>query len=277
MKQSRVSIIIPAKNSATMLSACLQSIAGQSYEDIEIIIVDSNSADGTKALAKKYGAILMQYVPKVPKGTFDAPYKRNYGVAHAHGTYVYIVDADMELPKGLIAEAVKLCEKGADAVILPEDSFGIGPWARAKNLERQCYWGDDTIEAPRFFKKSVWHDFGGLDESLGGGGDDWDMYEKLKYEGYHVMRTKLKVAHNEGKLHLWALMRKRFMYGRDSVQYIRKRPIAGFVSYFPVRKAYIKNWRLFISRPKDSVYFIIMRSAEYLAGLSGIIFSYIIK
>jgi len=277
MTNPLVSIIIPTKNPGDILENCLKSISTQTYKKIEIIIVDGNSKDHTKALAKKYKAKIFQYKPRVPKGFFDAPHRRNYGVKKAKGTFVYYLDSDMELPKGLIKEAVSLCTKKYEALILPEDSFGVGIWAKAKNLERRCYWGDDTIEAPRFFKKSVWKKVGGLDESLGGGGDDWDMYQKLLTNGYKVGRTKNIVLHNEGNLKLGKLFRKRFMYGRDSVKYISKRPKAGFMSYIPFRKAYFKNWRLFVERPGDSFYFIIMRTTEYVAGFSGIIVSSIKK
>lgn len=272
-KKITVSIIIPTKNSERFLDNCLRSIQIQSYKDIEVIVVDGKSTDTTLYIAEKYHATVYSYTPPVEKGTFDAPHKRNFGVAKAKGKYVYYVDTDMELPKGLIAEAVGLFDQGYDALIVPENSFGKGIWASAKNLERQCYWGDDSIEAPRFFRKKVWQKLGGLDESLGGGGDDWDLYQKAKEEGYKIGRTKNMVQHNEGALSLMALCRKRFMYGRDSVKYITKRPGAGAKSYFPIRKAYVKNWRLFLRRPKDSCAFIVMRSMEYLAGFSGIIYS----
>jgi hypothetical protein len=209
----------------------------------------------------------------VPKGTFDAPHRRNHGAALANGQYIYYVDADMELQPDVVAEAVALCTGDMKAVILPEDSFGEGPWARAKNLERRCYWGDDTVEAPRFFPVPVWNELGGLDESLGGGGDDWDLYEKFKERGYRAARTQSLVRHNEGALSLKKLMKKRFMYGRDSAKYVAKRPAAGLISYFPIRMAYLRNWRLFLSRPMDSVCFVVMRTFEYGAGAVGAIYS----
>lgn len=277
MRNRKVSIIIPTKNSDRFLENTLKSIKKQTYNDIEVLIVDGKSTDKTLTIAQKYKAMVLTYVPKVPMGTFDAPHKRNYGVKKARGAYVYYVDADMELKPNVIKEAVALAENGADAIIVPEDSFGEGIWAQAKNLERRCYWGDDTIEAPRFFKKNVWLEIGGLDESLGGGGDDWDLHQKLKDKGYSVARTRSLVMHNEGKLSLKALCRKRFMYGRDTLKYIQKRPRAGSKSYFPIRKAFLKNWRLFVQRPKDTGAFIIMRSAEYLSGFSGIIYTMIKK
>jgi glycosyltransferase involved in cell wall biosynthesis len=277
MNKPFVSIIIPTVNSDFFLENCLISIQNQSYSHREVIIVDGNSQDNTLQLAKKYKATVYQYNPKVPKGFFDAPQRRNYGVNKAKGTFVYYLDADMELPKELISEAVSLSLSGYDAVILPEDSFGEGIWARAKNLERQCYWGDDSIESPRFVKKSVWVALGGLDESLGGGGDDWDFYQKLQERGYKVGRAKNIVLHNEGKLLLKKLIKKRFMYGKDSIKYVSKRPKAGFLSYTPFRPAYFKNWRLFMNRPTDSFFFVIMRTAEYFSGFSGILMSSIKK
>jgi arabinofuranan 3-O-arabinosyltransferase len=273
----RVSIIIPVKNSATFLRACLESISKQTYSNIEVLLIDSGSTDDTTSLAKKFHAKVLQFTPKIAAGRFEATQKRNYGVANASGKYVYYVDADMELPSELIEQAVALCKAGSAAVILCEDSFGEGIWARAKNLERMCYWGDDSIEAPRFFKKSVWDEVGGLDEEVGGGGDDWDLFQKLKDHGYQVSRTEAKVRHNEGRLTLSHLWKKRFMYGRDSLLYIKKRPSAGVASYFPIRKAYLRNWRLFVSRPVDALCMITMRCVEYLAGFCGIVTSMVQK
>lgn len=272
-----VSVLIPTRNSADFLDSCLKSIKVQTYKNIEVIVVDGNSKDKTLEIAKRHGAKIYIFSPKVRSGTFDAPHKRNYGVNKAKGNFVYYVDADMELTKNVIEEAIKLCLLKYDAVIIPEDSFGVGIWAKAKNLERRCYWGDNTIEAPRFFKKNVWEKLGGLDENLGGGGDDWDLYQKALQKGYKVGRVISMVRHNEGNLELTKLLKKRFMYGRDSFKYISKRPKEGLISYFPIRKAYVKNWRLFASRPKDTVVFIIMRSLEYIAGATGVLYSLLRK
>ncbi len=271
---NKVSIVIPTKNSDMFLENAFKSIKSQTYKDIEVIIVDGQSTDKTLQLAKKYNALVYQLKVDVPKGTFDAPYRRNYGVKKSKGDYVYYLDADMELEKNVVKEAVGACIKdGYDAVIIPENSFGSGPWAKAKNLERMCYWGDDSVEAPRFFKKKVWHEVGGLDVGLGGGGDDWDLYQKLLDLNKRVGRTHSMVNHNEGHLKIKKLMKKRFMYGRDSARYISKRPKQGLISYFPIRPAYIRNWKLFMTRPKDTCSFIVMRSAEYIAGFSGIMYS----
>ncbi len=269
-----VSIVIPTKNSAGFLENCLKNIRLQSYPKIEIIVVDSNSSDNIKEISRKYHCNFINYVPKVEKGIFDAPHKRNYGMARAKGKYVYWLDADMTLPKNLISEAVGLCEKGADAVILPEDSYGIGMWAKVKQLERRCYWNDPTMESPRFYKKSVWEDIGGFDLDLGAGGDDVDLTQKLLEKKYLINRTKNIVLHNEGKLTLKNTIKKHFMYGREMFNYLKKRPKSWVSTYNPIKFSYFRNWKLFITHPVEAILFIIMRTSEYVAGLTGLIYSF---
>jgi arabinofuranan 3-O-arabinosyltransferase len=272
-----VSIVIPTRNSAILLEKCLSQIRLQSYPKIETIIVDGGSTDNAEEIVKKYKCKFIRYDPKLKKGLFDAPHKINYGVSKATGEYIYWVDADMELTKNVVKDAVLMCEKGAGAVIVPEESFGTGIWARAKQLERRCYWGDDTVESPRFLKASIWKAIGGFDLSLGGGGNDWDLHLKIKEHGDKVVRIKSLVMHNEGNLKLIKLMRKRIMYGREALSYISKRPKASFINYFPFRKAFFKNWRLFVPRPIDTLAFIVMRFSEYAAGFLGIIYAKVTK
>lgn len=277
MIKDLVTIIIPTKNSSPLLDQCLNKLKTQKHKKIEIVIVDGKSKDIqiVKTLAKKYACHLLTFVPKVKKGLFDATKKRNFAATKTHGEFIYHFDADMEVTPHVIKEAVLLCKKGVDAVIIPEDSFGIGIWAHAKNLERRFFWRDNTIESPRFFKRSVWEKIDGYDENIAGGGDDRDIYQKLLEMGYTVGRIKSLVMHNEGNLTLWYLMKKQFMYKREAIKYIQKRPLLSFISYFPLRKAHIIQWRVFVSRPKDTFFFLIMKSAESFAGLSGMLYSLI--
>ena len=268
-----VSIVIPTKNSASNLEACLRSITCQSYDNIAIVVVDGQSTDATLKIAAAYKCAILQFDPHAPRGTFDAPHRRNYGASHCTTEFIYCVDADMELTPTVVSDAVALCREGYDAVIVREESFGVGIWARAKALERRCYWDDDTVEAPRFVTRQAWTAVGGLDEHLGGGGDDWDLYQSLLQNGYRVGRTASLVRHNEGHLQLRRLARKRFMYGRDALRYIAKRPRAGLTSYFPIRAAYLRNWRLFAHCPVVASFFVVMRTVEYAAGAAGIIYS----
>ncbi len=276
-KNPLVSIVIPTKRPDIFLENCLKSLRRQSYKNIEIVIVTGKSTNDMSSIVQKYKSKVFKFDPKLPEGKFDATHRRNYGVKKSKGEYVYYVDADYELTKDVIKECVSCFLKGYDAVITPLDTFGKGIWAKAKNLERRCYFQDDTVEAPRFFRKSVWDEVGGLDESLGGGGDDWDLYQKLLDKNFKVGRVQTLVRHNEGHLRLNKLSRKAFMYGRDAIKYFRKRPKNAAKSYFPIRPGYIRNWKLFLQRPLDAAALIIVRIVEYSAGLLGLVYGLIIK
>ena len=54
MENPLVSVIIPTYNSSRTLEKCLESIKNQTYKNIEIIVVDNNSTDNTKEIAKKF-------------------------------------------------------------------------------------------------------------------------------------------------------------------------------------------------------------------------------
>lgn len=275
MQNKLVSVIIPTKNASELLPACLQSIKNQSYKNIEIIIVDGKSNDMQKTiqLAKEYGCKFYTYVPTVKYGLFDATGKRNYVKNKARGAFIYHIDADMELTKHVIRDAVNLCDQGFDAITVPEDSFGEGPWSNAKKLERRFFWNDDTIESPRFFKKEVWDAVGGYDEHMGAGGEDRDIGIQTRLEGYKIGRIASFVMHNEGNLQLLQIFKKQFMYKREVLKFIKKRPLMGIIGYFPIRKSHFTNWRMFTSNPKDTILFIVMMIVESFAALLGIFFS----
>ncbi len=275
MQNKLASVIIPTKNASELLPACLQSIRTQSYKHIEVLIVDGKSEDRnkTKQIAHTYGCRFYSYVPQVTSGLFDATGKRNYVRTKAKGEYIYHIDADMELTNHVIRDAVALCEKGYGAITVPEDSFGQGPWSRAKTLERRFFWDDDTIESPRFFKKKVWDAIGGYDETMGAGGEDRDIGIKTRLAGYKVGRINSLVMHNEGNLSIRDIFIKQFTYKREVLKFIKKRPLMGIVGYFPIRKAHFTHWRMFLSHPLDTAFFMIMMLVESLAAILGMFYA----
>ncbi len=275
MKNPLVSVIIPTLNSEKLILNCLKSIKNQTYKNIEIIVVDGHSKDRTVDIAKRYAKVYIYGPDQSKERVFGGPYQRNYGVSKAKGKYIYYVDSDMELTPNVIKDCVYLInKKNADAVIVPEESFGKSFWAKCKWLERRCYWGDDLIEAPRFIKRDVWNKLGGLDVKLGGG-DDWDFHRRLKLNGYKIVRTKELVMHNEGELTLRKLFKKKFIYGKTVTNYFKKhKDKSTNIKQFTIfRKAYFKNLKLFLKHPILSIGFLIMRFTEYFAALSGIIYS----
>ena len=91
---SKVSIIVPIYNTAKYLEACLNSIKNQTYENLEIILVDDGSTDNTlEIINDKLSASKINHkiIHQENKGVSSA---RNRGIAESCGDYIVFVDAD---------------------------------------------------------------------------------------------------------------------------------------------------------------------------------------
>lgn len=267
-----VSIVVPTLNASGLIKACLDSIVGQEYAPIELIVVDGYSSDDTLEVARTYTerAYLHGSAPP-PPGVFSAPAQRNSGASKANGKYLYYVDADMVLPPSLIHECVMLAEtQGADAVIVPEKSFGTGFWSRVKAFERSFYEGDDFVEAPRFVRTEVWNVLGGLDPSVGGN-DDWDFHIRLRRGSYRIVRASQHVLHNEGNLSLRRLARKRYVYGRYVRRFVAKYGFGQSVRHFDPIRRYVRHKERLIREPWYAGGLLVMRTVEYTAGAIGLV------
>ena len=146
-----VSIIIPTYNSEKTITKCLESIKNQTYESIETIVVDSYSKDRTVELIKSYDT-------KVIRGYFNKPRARNVGVLSSSGDYIIMADADFVFEPDLVSEVVKCFKKeNCDAIFIPEEYLGDSFLGKCKNLEKKIYHGNEIIEAPRVYKRWVFH------------------------------------------------------------------------------------------------------------------------
>ncbi|MCI8352157.1 MAG: glycosyltransferase [Clostridia bacterium] len=90
---AKVSVIVPVYNVENYIERCLNSLANQTLEDIEIIIVDDGSTDSSASIIKEYTDKYknMTYYKKDNGGLSDA---RNYGMKYATGKYIAFLDSD---------------------------------------------------------------------------------------------------------------------------------------------------------------------------------------
>jgi len=111
-----VSINIPTYNSEKTLNDCLRSIVSQSYNCIEILVIDSYSFDRTLEIAKEFG-VKVYFADTLSEA-------RKLGVEKSLGKYVFFVDSDQVLTPSTIKKCVEKCEsEGFDAVTLFECSL----------------------------------------------------------------------------------------------------------------------------------------------------------
>ncbi len=93
MNAPQLSIIIPAYNSAKTIEETLNSVIEQNVENIECLVIDGSSTDGTVAILEKYSIQFpfIKYISETDKGIYDA---MNKGIALAKGNYLYFMGSD---------------------------------------------------------------------------------------------------------------------------------------------------------------------------------------
>ena len=94
MPTDLVSVLIPAYNVAKYLGRCLRSVLRQTYANLEIVVVDDGSTDGTYAVAQKYAAQDPRVVLYQKPNQNNIALTRNFLLAHCHGKYCVWVDSD---------------------------------------------------------------------------------------------------------------------------------------------------------------------------------------
>jgi glycosyltransferase involved in cell wall biosynthesis len=102
-----ISVIIPVYNSEAFIIETINSVLGQTYKNIEIIIINDGSTDNSSFLVQKLNNPKIMLI-NVPNG--GASKARNIGIRNAKGFYIQFLDADDILSSNKIEEQVKIFE-----------------------------------------------------------------------------------------------------------------------------------------------------------------------
>lgn len=152
-----------------MLSKCLQSILNNDYPKTyyEIIVVDNNSTDGTRNVARCYPFVRL--VLEISKGAYRA---RNKGIMLARGEILLFTDSDCVVARNWLRAFDREFEEGVDAVQGTSNlSFEQGIWARLECVRSKLY-GAQQVDTKNFaVRREIFHDIGLFDEDMENGAD----------------------------------------------------------------------------------------------------------
>lgn len=107
---TKVTIVIPVYNTKRYLEECVASVMGQTYKEIEILLVDDGSTDGSSALCDEL-ALNDERIRVIHKENGGAATARNIGIDEATGTYVMFLDSDDWLDTDATEVLVALADK----------------------------------------------------------------------------------------------------------------------------------------------------------------------
>ncbi len=235
---SRLSVIIPTRNEAAHIGACLDAILAQDYphELLEVIVVDGESDDGTAAVVGQYAARDAR-VRLVNNPRRIVPPAMNAGIRAARGELIARIDGHTHIAPDYMRVGVEtLTRTGADDVGGPmralgggwfgdavatatSSRFGVGSYFHFGTEEREV----DTVYLG-MWPRRVFERVGLFDEELVRNQDDELSYRIRKAGGRIVMNPAMQSWY-QNRRRVRDLARQYYQYGEWKVRVLQKHPL----------------------------------------------------
>jgi glycosyltransferase involved in cell wall biosynthesis len=168
----KLSIITPSLNQAAFIERTLRSVLDQGYENLEYIVVDGGSTDGSVEIIERYADRLAHWVSEPDRGQTDA---LNKGLARATGDIVAYINSDDYYLPGAFAAAVSVLE-GSDALWAAGSARFVDPDGEVTEIwspelpPRHRYWwviGPWGVpQAATFWRREVFTRYGPFREDM---------------------------------------------------------------------------------------------------------------
>ena len=241
-----ISIIIPNKDQVESLDKCLESIEKSSYKNYEIIIVENNSTeDETFAYYKKIESDKIRIVYWSDEFNYSAI--NNFGVKHARGDYLLLLNNDVEvIATDWLEELTANCQRKDVGIVgarlyYPDDTIqhagiviGIGGVAGALfvgmprmftgYLHKAAIQQDlsAVTAACMMVKRSVYEELGGLEEELKVAFNDVDFCLRAREKGYLVVYDpNVELYHFESKSRGTEDSKEKIRRFQNEIEYMR--------------------------------------------------------
>jgi succinoglycan biosynthesis protein ExoA len=229
-----VSVVIPMRNEANHIAACVDSVFAQDYpaDRLEVIVVDGDSDDDSAGVLRRYGT----RIRLLRNPSRIVPTAMNIGIAAAQGQIIARVDAHTVIAPDYIRTGVETLQRtGADnvggpmhavgggrtgdAIALAMSSrFGIGAYFHFGTAEREVgtvYMG--------MYPRRVFERIGLFDEELVRNQDD-ELNYRLRKAGGRIWFTPQMRSRYQNRQSLKGLARQFFQYGLWKIRVLQKHP-----------------------------------------------------
>lgn len=141
-----VSVIIPVYNVEKYLRSCIDSVLAQTWENIQIILVNDGSKDNSAAICDEYAAKYSN-VQVIHKENEGSGYTRNCGMKYAIGDYLSFLDSDDTLDNNTYEDCIELMKKNeADVCYFGRKTFDQnGNYTVNENVPDKLIYRDEEV------------------------------------------------------------------------------------------------------------------------------------
>ncbi|GAB4375935.1 MAG: hypothetical protein Kow00121_22270 [Elainellaceae cyanobacterium] len=217
----KVSIITVCKNAEKTIARTIEAIAAQTYPNIEYIVIDGKSEDGTAAILEQYRDQITTLVSEADSGIYAA---MNKGIALATGEFIYFANADDYLfDAEVIQDLVEFVKQHPDcdcvygdhqARFVSGDTGIYQPVPPEQMLEEMICLGDNHLHQPTsFFRTTLFSTVGLFNESYRIASDYEWFLRFLQTPGLklgYCPRTIVSYAHGGASSNIRALFTEVF-------------------------------------------------------------------
>lgn len=170
-KTLKISIVTPSYNQAQFLETTMLSVLEQDYANIEYIVVDGGSTDGSVKIIEKYADRLAWWVSEPDQGQTEAI---NKGFARASGDILAWLNSDDTYEPGAVVEAIEFLQANpeiglvyGDTNFIDAQGDVIGKFnAQQTSLKRLQSGGVYIPQQAAFWRTELWRQVGPLDPSF---------------------------------------------------------------------------------------------------------------
>jgi len=233
----KISIISIVYNNREHIASCIESVLGQSYPNVEHLIIDGGSTDGTQAVIEGYADQLGYYKSEPDKGLYNA---LNKGIKQATGDVIGILHSDdlFYAPDTLAQIAAAFKQSQADLVyangmyVDRDDISLVKRVYRSKPFKkRYLNWGWIPLHTTIYVKKEVFDNYGLYDEGYRIASDyeislRWFKDPDLKTHFLNTWVVKMRLG---GKSTTASLQKRK---STEDLQIIRKFNLPGYLTLF---------------------------------------------
>jgi glycosyltransferase involved in cell wall biosynthesis len=204
----RVSVVIPCHNYAAFVGEAIESVLAQSFDDLEVIVVDDGSTDDSaevvEAVIQRHPGRDVTLVRREPSG--QPAYPRNDGIARARGEYILCLDADDAIAPEFLDRCVGVLDSDPGVSIAYGDQQNIGmlttfephPAYDFAMLRRFNF-----VPPASVFRREAWEHAGGFATNVPGY-EDWDFWlacGEAGHFGRHVPGVVWRYRHHGASLY----------------------------------------------------------------------------
>ena len=180
------SVIVPLYNKEREVESTLRSVLAQTYQPLEIVVVDDGSTDRSAEIVESLGSPLIRLIRQSNAGECAA---RNRAMSEARGEWFALLDADDEWKPEFLEEVAAMIEEWPDCGIYSTAFDIVSPTGRVRgncptqrgvvdNFWRESMTHYVTIPSATVLSRKAVEQLGGFPEGMKMGGDQW-MWIKL--------------------------------------------------------------------------------------------------